>query len=52
MCIGVNSEAYACHTPSDTCTNDSDCPGDGGYCAYVQAQKRWACSTCPVPNFL
>jgi hypothetical protein len=25
-------QGYYCHTPKDTCSNDSDC-GGGGYCA-------------------
>ncbi len=40
------SLSYACHTLNDECTNDSDCPEVGGYCAYVDAEKRWACGGC------
>jgi len=51
-CVGVANLAYACHTPNDECTNDSDCPGEGGYCAYVVEQRHWVCSVCPVGNFM
>ena len=51
-CVGITSEAYACHSPSDECIDDSDCPGDGGYCSYVQEKKHWVCRVCPVQNFM
>jgi hypothetical protein len=51
-CASVLSLAYACHTLNDECTNDSDCPTVGGYCAYVDAQERWACTPCSIPNHL
>ena len=39
---------YYCHTPSDTCLDDSDC--DGGTCNYDRLDKRWTCSICwPIP---
>jgi len=50
-CEGVTSEAYACHSVNDECTDDSDCPGVGGYCAYVDAEKRWACTACKSNGF-
>ena len=42
-------EGYWCHTPEDTCTNDSDCPETGdfggpGYCMYSQTLGHWECS--------
>jgi hypothetical protein len=39
---------YFCHTPSDTCIDDSDC--DGGACDYDQLAQRWQCEAClPAP---
>ena len=40
---------YWCHTPEDTCTDDSDCPGTGdfggpGYCMFSQTLGHWECS--------
>jgi hypothetical protein len=43
------SAPYYCHTASDTCINDTDCPSvDGGEfsitaCAYNPPAQRWAC---------
>jgi hypothetical protein len=36
-CVG-----YFCHTPQDSCTDDSDCTGDDT-CNYDGANKRWSC---------
>jgi hypothetical protein len=41
---------WHCHTPQDTCVNDSDCANlDGGfgqaYCGYRPDVGHWACST-------
>ena len=36
--------AYYCHTCEDECTNDSDCGGSSGYCAYDETAERWMCS--------
>jgi hypothetical protein len=33
---------YYCHTPDDTCINDSDCE-TGKISTYSTASKRWAC---------
>jgi hypothetical protein len=39
-----------CHTPQDTCINDSDCttingtPNESGYCAYSTEVGAWTCS--------
>ncbi len=52
--------AYFCHTPSDACINDSDCPSvDAGAlscptfspCAYDPQLQHWACTqlTCCPP---
>jgi len=44
---------YYCHTPADTCLNDSDCPSEGVYpgCNFDPAAQHWACGGgCgPVP---
>jgi hypothetical protein len=44
---------YYCHTPADTCLNDSDCPSVGVYpgCNFDPAMQHWACGGgCgPVP---
>jgi hypothetical protein len=39
---------YYCHTPSDQCTNDADCPKNPSMpslpaCVYIPATKRWEC---------
>jgi hypothetical protein len=34
---------YYCHTASDACNNDSDCP-TLGYCAYSPEVAHWACT--------
>ena len=46
--LGVTG--WFCHTPADSCTNDSDCKNlDGGwgtpFCCYRPEVGRWACST-------
>lgn len=39
---------YYCHTPSDECTDDSDCTGNPtsgpGYCMYSPEVAHWLCS--------
>jgi len=44
---------YYCHTPQDSCLNDSDCesasvnsPHDSSVCAYNPESTRWSCATC------
>jgi hypothetical protein len=49
-CGGVTG--YYCHTASDTCENDSDCPSMGGpqVCAWSATHSRWECQAqllCP-----
>jgi hypothetical protein len=40
---------YFCHTPQDTCVNDSDCP-DGNTCNFDLPSQTWTCTFCwPVP---
>jgi hypothetical protein len=40
---------YFCHTPSDTCVDDSDCD-KSGTCNYDQLAQRWQCDYClPIP---
>lgn len=48
-CNGAGTSGYFCHTPSDQCTNDSDCPMDQGAaaCAYSAANGRWQCGSVP-----
>jgi hypothetical protein len=44
---------FYCHTASDECSQDSDCPATPGsqspYCAYDPVVSHWACSSriCP-----
>jgi len=49
-CTDVVSLAYVCHTLSDECTNDRDCPLD--YCAYMDEATHWKCGVCTFPNFM
>jgi hypothetical protein len=46
-CNGAGVGGYYCHTPSDVCINDSDCPGTDGVpaCAYSTATGRWQCAS-------
>jgi hypothetical protein len=41
---------YYCHTPADTCTDDTDCVGTGGpaACAYSTTAARWQCIQMPL----
>jgi hypothetical protein len=41
------SHGYFCHTPCDTCTDDSDC-GGSGTCNYDWLDHRWECELCLV----
>lgn len=34
---------YFCHTPSDTCVNDSDCPGNSAGCNFDKSKGAWSC---------
>jgi hypothetical protein len=48
-CTGSVS-GYRCHTPRDTCLDDTDCSSP---CTYVAAEARWACvvlESCTVPT--
>lgn len=39
---------YFCHTPADTCLDDSDCVS--GRCSFDLAHRNWTCTAClPVP---
>jgi hypothetical protein len=41
-------QGYFCHSPKDTCLDDSDCAD--GSCNYDSVEKRWACARCtPIP---
>jgi hypothetical protein len=35
--------AYFCHTPGDTCVDDSDCATQGGWCNYDPMTTHWKC---------
>jgi hypothetical protein len=40
-------QGFYCHTDTDRCVNDSDCPkqnGAAGYCAYSPQVGYWSCS--------
>jgi len=43
-CGGIGG--YYCHTPKDTCVNDSDCADAGYYdvCAYDTSLGHWRCT--------
>lgn len=42
-CAGYHSiDSYYCHTPNDTCIDDSDCGGNR-YCNYSMTEGRWTC---------
>jgi len=50
-CAKVGFAGYYCHTPSDTCVNDSDCPrGPSGpqLCIYAADTQHWACKALPL----
>jgi hypothetical protein len=48
-CGDACGHGYFCHTPRDTCIDDSDCVGDGT-CNYDTVNKMWSCSLCwPMP---
>lgn len=40
---------YFCHTPADTCIDNSDCTEPSACCSFDQAKGHWACKACPVP---
>lgn len=47
-CGDACGHGYFCHTPRDTCVDDSDC--DDGTCNYDTVNMQWSCSICwPVP---
>jgi hypothetical protein len=40
----AGSVGFFCHTASDGCTDDADCPGDRyEACTFDAAQARWRC---------
>lgn len=45
LCNRPCSGEYFCHTPNDTCLEDSDC-GSQGNCIYDVVTKRWVCVSC------
>ncbi len=47
-CGGYHTIAgYYCHTPLDSCIEDSDCIGSD-YCNYNEYEARWGCT--PIDN--
>jgi hypothetical protein len=51
-CSGYHSiDSYRCHTPDDSCIDDSDCTG-GDYCNFNDYAGRWTCTaknmTCAI----
>jgi hypothetical protein len=44
-CGGNCGHGYFCHTPQDTCVNDSDCPV-GNTCNYYVPSGLWRCTGC------
>jgi hypothetical protein len=54
ICPGGRVTGYYCHTPQDSCIDDSDCVNGlqpAGFCAHDSALGHWACSDagCLVP---
>jgi hypothetical protein len=44
---------YYCHTKSDECVNDSDCPSPPNpqgpvACSYSMAKQHWVCVNVPI----
>jgi hypothetical protein len=41
---------YYCHTPADTCVDDSDCAGtlNVAACIYSPSAGRWQCTAVPL----
>jgi hypothetical protein len=48
LCGDGCDHGYFCHTPNDTCLDDSDC-GSAGACNYDSVAKHWSCSVCRSP---
>jgi hypothetical protein len=50
VCNGAGVSGYYCHTSSDECQNDADCPQTPvgpGACAHSIATGRWQCTGVP-----
>ena len=47
-CPGDCGHGYFCHTPDDSCVDDSDCTV-GNTCAFDRASKKWLCTDCIGP---
>jgi hypothetical protein len=59
MCEGEDTcgHGYFCHTPQDSCIDDSDCrvvtttpTGYGPVCAYDVFDHRWSCPNLRLPH--
>jgi hypothetical protein len=52
LCGDGRGHGYFCHTPSDTCLDDSDCDtSNESSCGYDRLEKRWTCTglrICPT----
>lgn len=42
---GCGYGGYYCHTPTDTCLNDSDCAGSSIGCVYSPTTGAWGCAS-------
>jgi hypothetical protein len=42
---GCGYGAYYCHTPADTCLNDTDCAGSSIGCVYSPTTGAWGCAS-------
>jgi hypothetical protein len=50
-CMKYGFNGYFCHTKSDTCVNDTDCPAapmGPQACVYQADTQHWACATVPI----
>lgn len=48
VCGDSCGHGYYCHTPNDTCLDDSDCAQ--GTCNYDRLDQLWRCAICwPIP---
>ena len=52
LCGDGRGHGYFCHTPNDTCLDDSDCEtSSGSSCGFDRLEKRWTCTReriCPT----
>lgn len=48
--VKVGSFGFFCHTPSDECRNDSDCPSPADACLLDVDAQHWKCATLLCPG--